>query len=180
MKNMYNEYCMNFTTEELKKYLIEDLKHNSKFNNEIRLLTEDGEEIKNELTEKIGTIVFDKEENLFINFMGIQTSIFIFDKEIMFIDEYSKNTYTSSDVQYNAVYEGELRDMTHIQMLNMFSDIILSFNDADGIEIIQLDISEIGKYRKYNYFEPHEFIINVKNNHLVKQTKCYQNIRINY
>lgn len=179
MIDMYNECCMNFTTEELKKYLIENVKNNSKFNNEIRILTENGDEMAIE-SNKIGTIVFDKDENVFINFYGVHTSIFAFNKEIMFIDECSKNIYTSSDVYNNVVYEGDLRNMTHMQMLNMFTDIIINFIDANGIEIVQLDIPKVEKYRKYKYIEPHEFIINVKNKHLKRQTKCYQNIYINY
>lgn len=49
------------------------------------------------------------------------------DTEIMFIDENSKGIYTSGDVYNNVVYEGNLRDMSHEEMLKMFSDIILCF-----------------------------------------------------
>ena len=46
---------------------------------------------------------------------------------MMFIDEGSKGTYTSSDVYNNVVYEGNLREMSHEEMLRMFSEIILCF-----------------------------------------------------
>ncbi len=54
-------------------------------------------------------------------------NFFVNDIEIMFIDENSKGIYTSSDVYNNVVYEGNLRDMSHEEMLKMFSDIILCF-----------------------------------------------------
>lgn len=38
----------------------------------------------------------------------IQTSIFCFDKEVMFIDEKSKGIYTLSDVDNNVMYEGKI------------------------------------------------------------------------
>ena len=76
--------------------------------------------------------------------------IFVDDTEIMFIDENSKGTYTSSDVYNNVVYEGNLRDMSHEEMLKMFSDIILCFYDAEDISIFQLDVPE-NAYKKYNY-----------------------------
>ena len=72
-------------------------------------------------SKKIETIVFDGcDENLFINFYGIHTSIFVYDMEIMFIDENSKGIYTSSDIYNNVVYEGDLREMSHEEMLKMF------------------------------------------------------------
>ena len=52
----------------------------------IKYLSEDGDEIQFNTSEKIGTIVFDgDDENLFINFYGIHTSIFVDDTEIMFL-----------------------------------------------------------------------------------------------
>ena len=90
---------MYFTNEEIKKYLIDKVKKCECSNLDIRLLSDDGEEIGDNSDLKIETIVFDgEEENLFINFYGVQTSIFSFDEEIMFIDEKSKGIYTSSDV----------------------------------------------------------------------------------
>lgn len=51
--------------------------------------------------------------------------------------------------------------MSHEEMLKMFSDIILCFYDAEDISIFQLDVPE-NAYKKYNYYEPHRFIIEVK------------------
>ena len=82
---------MKFSNEELRRYMVEYLIDNSWGNKLIRFLSEDGDEIAIDSSEKIGTIVFDEfDENLFINFYGIHTSIFAYDIEIMFIDEDSK------------------------------------------------------------------------------------------
>ena len=171
---------MKFSNEELKKNMIEYLINNSWDNKLIRFLSEDGDEIEIDSSEKVGTIVFDGfDENLFINFYGIHTSILVCDIEIMFIDEGSKGTYTSSDVYNNIVYEGNLREMSHEEMLQMFSEIILCFLDVEEISMTQLNVPE-NKYKKYNYYEPHMYIVEVKNYNTIKRTKTFENIVIKY
>ena len=130
---------MKFSNEELKKNMVEYLIKNSWDEKMIRFLSEDGDEIEIDSSKEIGTIVFDgNDENLFINFYGIHTSIFAYNVEMMFIDEDSKGTYTSSDVYNNVVYE------------------------------------------KYNYYEPHEFLVEVKNGHTIEKRNIYENITIQY
>lgn len=143
MSEKYEEYCMKFSNQEIKKYMIEYLINNAWDNELIKTLSENGDEIEIDSSEKIGTIVFDgEEENLFIKYYGIHTSIFAYDEEIMFIDENSKETYTSSDIYNNVVYEGKLREMNHEEMLQMFSKIILCFTDAEDVSTAQLDALE--------------------------------------
>ena len=180
MSEKYKEYCMKFSNEEIRAYMVDYLISHSMDNKLIRFLSEDGDEIQFNTSVKIGTIVFDgDEENLFINFYGIHTSIFVHDIEIMFIDEDSKGTYTSSDVYNNVVYEGDLRDMSHEEMLKMFSDIILCFCDVEDISVFQSDVPE-NTYKKYNYYEPHRFVIEVKNSHGIQKESVYENITINH
>ncbi len=180
MSEKYKEYCMKFSNQELKKNMVEYLINNLWDNKLIRFLSEDGDEIEIDSSEEIGTIVFDgNDENLFISFYGIHTSIFAYDVEIMFIDEDSKGTYTSSDVYNNVVYEGNLREMSHEEMLQMFSEIILCFSDAEDVSMTQSDVPE-NKYQKYNYYEPHMFLVKVKNNHTVEKTSIYENITIKH
>ncbi len=160
--------------------MVEYLINNLWDNKLIRFLSEDGDEIEIDSSEEIGTIVFDgNDENLFISFYGIHTSIFAYDVEIMFIDEDSKGTYTSSDVYNNVVYEGNLREMSHEEMLQMFSEIIVCFSDAEDVSMTQSDVPE-NKYKKYNYYEPHMFLVTVKNSHTVEKTSIYENITIKY
>ena len=178
MSENYKEYCMKFSNEELKKNMVEYLIKNSWDEKMIRFLSEDGDEIEIDSSKEIGTIVFDgNDENLFINFYGIHTSIFAYNVEMMFIDEDSKGTYTSSDVYNNVVYEGNLREMSHEEMLRMFSEIILCFIDAETVTMTQSSVPE-NKYKKYNYYEPHEFL--VKNGHTIEKRNIYENITIQY
>lgn len=171
---------MKFSNKEIREYMVEYLINNSMDNKLIRFLSEDGDEIEFNSSEKIGTIVFDgDDEHLFINFYDIHTSIFVHDMEIMFIDEASKETYTSSDVYNNVVYEGNLREMSHEEMLKMFSEIILCFGDVEDVSIFQSDVPE-NKYKKYNYYEPHRFIIEVKNGHGMQKESVYENITIKH
>lgn len=180
MSGKYKEYCMKFSNEEIRKYMVEYLISNSMDNKLIKFLSEDGDEIELDSSEKIGTIVFDgDDENLFINFYGIHTSIFAYNVEMMFIDEDSKGTYTSSDVYNNVVYEGNLREMSHEEMLQMFSEIILCFIGTETVTVTQSEISE-NKYKKHNYYEPHEFLIKIKKCHTIEKTSIYKNITIEY
>lgn len=181
MDEKYKESCMKFSSEELKRYFIDTIRKGVQSDLDIRIISEDGEEIDADSDQRIETIIFGgKEENLFIYFLGVQTSIFCFDQEIMFIDEKSKGIYTSSDVYGNVVYEGNLREMTHEEMLQMFADIILCFVDAAGVSVVQSDVPEDSNYKRYNYYEPHMFIVNVENNPIIGKTKIYENITINY
>lgn len=178
MDTKYKGYCMNFKNEELKQYLISRMEKSA--TTDIRVLSEDGEEIEINSDIKVETIVFDgDDENLFINFYGVHTSIFVFDKEIMFIDENSKGTYTSSDVYNNVVYEGKLRELDHLEILQMFADFISCFIDSSGVEVLITE-DEAKKYKKYNYYNPSIFTINVKNKNAVNKEKVFENITIRY
>ena len=180
MSEKYKEHCMEFRNEELKKHMKEYLISNSWDNRLIRILSENGDEIEIDSSEKVGTIVFDGyDENLFISFYDIHTSIFVYDIEIMFIDEDSKGIYTSSDVYNNVVFEGNLREMSHEEMLKMFSEIILCFSGAKDVSMSASDVPE-NTYKKYNYYKPHMFIIEIKNNHTIERTSVYENITIKY
>ena len=101
-------------------------------------------------------------------------------KELMFIDDDFKGTYTSSDVFDNVVYEGCMRGMSHRQMLDMFADIILCFIGATDVQVIQRDVPKESVYRRYNYYDPHTFIINVKNDCANRQSQVFANITINF
>ena len=174
----YNEYCMKFTNEEIRDAFC------SKFNEEVRLkmicIAEDDSKIDFESNKKIQTVAFDEKENIAIMFWGYQTSIFAYDKELMFIDEDTKGTYTSGDVFENAVYEGKLREMSHEQMLNMFVKVISCFIEAISVNITQYDVPETSGYQEYSDCEPHMFIINVENDHTDRKFQTFENITIHY
>lgn len=75
---------MKFSNEEIEEYLINSILEKGIDKSKIRRLSEEGEEIAaNSSKETIETVVFDgDEENLFITFYGIHTSIFVKDYEI--------------------------------------------------------------------------------------------------
>lgn len=177
MSDEYNEYCMKFSNEELREYLYEKVSNSNVL--EIKCLSENGNEIDITSKTKIETIAFDKNEDIAIMFWGYQTSIFVYDKEFMFIDEKTKDSYTSSDVYDNVVYEGKLREMSHEQMLQMFADIVLCFADATGVSVIQSDVPE-NTYKQYSYYEPHMFVVDVENKHSNRRTKVFENLTITY
>ncbi len=70
----------------------------------------------------------------------------------MFVDDYIKQSITSSDTDYNIVYEGTLRDKTHDQMLLMFTEIIMLIA---GYKDIKVEFNPIpSKNRKwYPYYK---------------------------
>lgn len=178
MSGMYNGYCMKFRNEEIKKDFYD--KFSKEIQAKIICIAEDGAKINFGSGRKIETIAFDEKENIAIMFLGYQTSIYVYDKELMFIDEDSKGTYTISDVYENVVYEGKMREMSHEQMLSMFVKIISCFLDAISVHILQLDVPETSGYQMYNYYKPHMFIINVENSHADKQFQKFENITIHY
>ncbi len=92
----------------------------------------------------------------------------------------SKGIYTSSDVYNNVVYEGNLRDMSHEEMLKMFSDIILCFFMMQKIYQYFNWMFRRMHIKKYNYYEPHRFIIEVKNSHEIQKESIYENITIKH
>mgnify|MGYP003609059369 FL=1 len=59
MSEKYKEYCMKFSNEEIRAYMVDYLISNSMDNKLIKYLSEDGNEIQFNTSEKIGTIVFD-------------------------------------------------------------------------------------------------------------------------
>lgn len=65
------------------------------------------------------------------------------------------------------------------EMLQMFSEIILCFIHAEGVSMIRSDVSE-NQYKRYNYYEPHMFLVKVKNSHTIEKTSIYENITIQH
>lgn len=170
--------CMEFSNEELYNYLI------TKFENVpnviIRTLFDD-EEVEIMSNKPVEFICFDGDkEELFISFHGNQTSIFVKNQEIMFIDENTKGRYTTSDTFGNVVHEGTLRNLTHVEMLTLFAEIITCFIGAIEVDIIEKEVPCDTNYKEYNYYKPHSYEINVKSNNSEQKQKVIENIIINY
>lgn len=182
MKNEINyaaNSCMKFSNNELYEGFISKLEKDSRV--DIKILAEDDTSIEVTSTEPIQFICLDGEkQDLFISFYGNQTSIFIKDKELMFIDESTKEGYTTSDTFRNIVYEGNLRTLSHMDILELFVQIISCFIGATTIKIIEKDILDDGVYKKYSYYTPHLYEIEVNTSNSLNETKVFENIVIKY
>ncbi|URZ02569.1 hypothetical protein CLAUR_025810 [Clostridium felsineum] len=175
MKGLYQEtdWCMKFTNEEILKYFINSFDNNSDV--DISILSDD-EEISKDSNKNIETVCLDGEkQELFVDFLKCQTSIFIMDTEIMFIDDKAKKNYTSSDTAYNVVYEGNLRCMTHKEILEMFVEII---NCCIGTYEVYVEEKKIDNHNNSSY-ETFKYEINLKVNKAKKKKLNYNNICIN-
>lgn len=152
---------MNFTNKEIMEYFVQPLTANPDIN--IKLLSDD-REIKEDSNENIEIVCLDGEkEELFVSFIGCQTSIFILNEEVMFIDENAKKNYTLSDTAFNIVYEGNLRGMTHKEILKML------------LEFVNYCV---GAYEIYVEEDNKNYIINLKSNKYVKNNIYYNNIHL--
>ncbi|WP_145153893.1 hypothetical protein [Paenibacillus xylanexedens] len=171
--------CMLFSNEELWNFLITKFENNSAVS--IRTLTDDDREIDLSSHTPIQFICFDGEKrDLFISFNGTQTSIFVCDKEIMFIDENVKGIYTTSDTFGNVVYEGHLRNLSHVEILSLFADVISCFISAEEVEIVEEEAPYDEENKQYKHYKPLNYEINVKNKNPNKQIKTFENITISF
>ncbi|GIO84661.1 hypothetical protein J25TS5_15930 [Paenibacillus faecis] len=177
--NYGSKACMKFSNEELWKYLITRFENNPAV--AIRALSDDDREIEITSSTPIQFICFDGEkQDLFISFNGNQTSIFVYDEEIMFIDENTKGIYTTSDTFGNVVYEGDLRKLSHAEILSLFADFISCFIGAEKVEIIEEEATYDEENMQYKYYKPHIYKINVKNRNSDRKIKIFENITISY
>ncbi|WP_156829709.1 hypothetical protein [Paenibacillus ginsengihumi] len=177
--NYGSNACMHFTNEELWKYLIAKFENNPSV--AIRTLSDDDREIEITSSTPIQCICFDGEkQDLFMSFNGNQTSIFVCDAEIMFIDEHSKGLFTTSDTFGNVVYEGNLRNLPHVEILSLLSDVISCFIGAEEVKIIEQEAPYDDENKQYKYYKPHIYEINVRNKNVDRNIKKFENITISY
>lgn len=175
----YKGYCMQFTNEEIENGIIK--KFIDMPGVEIKRLSETGKVLSEKSFEPIETLCFDGDkENIFINFLGIETDIFICNEEIMLIDESAKDIYTLSDVYHNIVYEGNLRELSHHEILQLIADFIKCFLGATDLRITELPVQNPKSYKTYNYYSPLCYIVDVTNNRTNKRQKRFENITINF
>lgn len=173
-------YCMDFSNEEVENFFIRHIKENTQKDIDIKMYSEEYKEISFNCAERINVITFDDEENIVIEFEKSKTSIFVFNEEIMFIDEKAKRySYTTNDIYGNVVYEGKIRDLTHKQMLNMFAEIILCVLEATSITIVDEDITNDEYENAYYYIETlKQYNIYVENQNSFQKNKIFKNINI--
>lgn len=142
------KWCMNFSNSEIQKFIIDKLDYSV----DCKYIVDDNY-VERDSKKDFEYVTFDGEkQEFYISFLKRQTSIFIYNNEIMFIDDEEKKNYTISDVYGNIVYEGALKKLSHEQILTMLCQLINLFYGSKNIEVLQEPLSNpSGSYPKYNY-----------------------------
>lgn len=141
-------WSMDFTNKEIEDYFISKL--NGKFN--YKLMVDDSY-VNLGHKERYEFIILNEEKEFYINFMNFQTSVFIHNHELIFIDDDLKDTYTISDIYHNIVYEGEIKKMSHKDFLSLLFNIIIKLSDSYSMEIDYEPLTlEESCYPKYSYY----------------------------
>lgn len=170
--NLYKdtEHCMEFDNKEIMDYFVARFESTS--NVHLRILA-DYEEFVEESGKRIDTVCLDgAKEEFYVSFLGCQTSIFIKNTEIMFIDDNAKANYTTSDTMYNIVYEGSLRNLSHEQILTLIFEIACYF-----IGVTEINVHE-EKLTKSEYYQKCTYQINVSSENVEKRNGVYSNLNI--
>ena len=155
MRSIYGRWCMNFTNDEIRRYLIEEIKEWAN----VRYIVND-EYVCDDCEEDFEYVIYDgTKQDFYVSFIKSQTSLFVHNNEIMFIDDEEKKYYTSSDVDDCIVYEGTLNDKSHKQILELILKFINLFKGISNIEVIEEKQirTNMDSYAKQKY------IINVDN-----------------
>lgn len=162
MSDLYkaDEDCMAFSNEILEKYFFDKIRnipgieleysYCDEHTESFYKLMEDNDKYINKI-HKIDSVSFDGEKDDFdIHFFNeAMVSIFLFDKQFMFIDDILKKDVRG--VEGCIIYEGYLRDKTHEQILDIFLELFRILQGAEKIEYEEHFVSRIGYYRKNNY-----------------------------
>lgn len=171
MINNSSKWSMEFTNDEIKRYLTDKTKEWA----EVCYLVDDIY-VEENCKDNFDYITFyGTKQNFYISFYGTQTAIFFNNNEIMFIDDDEKKHYTSSDVFDNVVYEGKLNDKSHKQILELILKFVNLLHGVTDIEIKQevLIPDSLESYGKNNY------IININNPLVASGKYIFENIEIN-
>ena len=137
------QYMLEFTNEEIIKYLIEP----AKLHEDMLIYTSTYEKQKSEknMKDRIFGVSFDgTEEGLKILFYDHLIAIFILNEEIMFFDDKVKEYQSGSETYQNVVYEGTLRDKSHEEILNLIYDVIMIVKGAKKIQIEETVVERVG------------------------------------
>lgn len=170
MNYIEKKWCMHFSNDELKRYLIDEMSSNS----DVRCIVND-KYVSYDCDIDFEYITFDgMKQEFYVSLYKFQTCIFTNNEEIMFIDDDEKEHYTWSDVESCIVYEGNLAEKTHEQILELIVSFLKLFHFSSDMKVRKEVIKKNNKdpYTKYKYY------INI-NNPTVKNGKYqFENIII--
>lgn len=162
------EFCMEFSTEEIETELIWKLRDS--FNIDIQI---DYEGPNN----SIDYISIEPEkDNLAIRFYGFETALYVFDEKIMLVDDNQLKKYTYSHTYGNVIYDGKLRCLTHAEILSLLLDLIKCFIKCTNIKV---DISGTKAPDTESYLK-NDYVLSVTTTDTTLHSKIFSNIRINF
>jgi len=133
---------MAFTNEEIIKFLVTPLKKYPQL--DIRLLSDEHEEISENTIEKIKFVVLDgNKEDFYLSFYDDLTNLFTPSEQFMFFDDrISKDFKEGSDIYGNTFYEGILSNKTSKEILELLLKFVELFIGATKIEFASYTITD--------------------------------------
>lgn len=161
--------CMRFSNDEIYEYFVNPINELVGF--EIDVLYDD--EKKDAKGDRdICDVVIDIEtENRAIKFLNYRTSLYFFNEEIVFFDDNVRDEVRYDETFDNVVYDGRLRDKTHIDMLSMFVEIFKILLNVDKVEIKFEPTS-----KNHTHYEIYNYTIVCKSKNNQKFEKRFSNI----
>ncbi len=140
---------MIFSNDEIRNYFIYELE---KSNINCSCIVGD-KYVDKDVTDNFDYITFDGEkQDFFISFCQCESSIFINDDKIMFIDDNEKKFYTIEDTYENIVYEGSLINLSHEDILKILASIIKLLFGLKKMKVVKKKLSNQNMlYTRYNY-----------------------------
>ena len=181
MQSLYgeDETCLEFTNEEVMEYLVKPLEKHDDFKLFLQYegfnLQKITEHLQAALEGLKGSIIMprfndvcqqpiDSESRIthigldgpngkfFIVHYGHMIAVFILNEEFMFIDDLYREMQTTSETQGNIVYEGELRSLTHKEILELIYKFVILLKDSKKITIKEEEQEDRGlQFPKCNY-----------------------------
>jgi len=136
------KYCMNFTNEEIIKFLVNPLKKYTQL--DIRFLSDDDRELLENTTEKIEHVILDGDkQEFYLCFYDDLINLYTPHEKFMFFDDrVSKDFKEGSDLYGEIFYEGILSNKTHkeiLELLLQFVEILIGTTKVEVIEVKTTD-----------------------------------------
>ena len=166
--------CMEFTNEEIINFLVNPLKKYPQL--DIRLLSNNYEELSENTTKKIECIVLDGDiQDFSLSFYGHLTTLLtpVKSEKIMFFDDRIKKEVPISDLYGNIFYEGILSDKTNKEVLELFLQFVEILIGTTKIEVAEMKVTD--KKDQYSFFIV-DFIIKIWNETNEKKQITIENI----
>ena len=176
---LMDDSCMNFSNKEIIDFLVEPLKQYECL--DIRIVSEEDEEITGECEKKIHYITFDGEINkteFYIIFYEDLINLFIpysYAVECLsFIDDRQKYLLRSEDIFERAIYEGSLTDKTTEEIMDLLRQFVIVLAGATSIKARRRVLNQNAKERSYDLSD---YIIKITNDSGTKKEVTFENIK---